>query len=126
MRAVSVANIVILSLYFALVMALCYGMVVARRNVRAATDRSAGQAQWEAWRQAAAEQDQGQGPVWRRTPESHEPPTLRLLRDYFATSLIVLVVLTSALYFAFAWMVRGMLLAPSFKPDLAEDSIQRR
>jgi hypothetical protein len=44
------------------------------------------------------------------------------LRDHFATSLAILLVLSSALYFTIAIMVRGVFVGPSFQPDLENDS----
>ena len=48
---------------------------------------------WQQWRDAAAKG----GPVERRVPKSDEPPTLRLMRDHYAVSLIGILVFESAI-----------------------------
>ena len=100
--------------YIAVVAAVVAAMAFARSQAlrNYATDEAQGQ--WEKWRQKAKEQEQGEGPVARRTPKSAEPPALVLMRDYFAVCLVIAVTLSSVLFVTFLALVRGALTTPAF------------
>ncbi len=115
------STVVIGTLYVALVGVLIAGLFVARRHVLATDGSESSREDWQDWRSEAQRQQAGRGPVTRRVPRSSEPPSLVLLRDYFETSLAILVVLSSALYFTLAIMFRGVLVGPRFQPELRED-----
>jgi hypothetical protein len=119
----STSSIVIGIVYVAFVGILVTASSVARQRVLATESTPSSQADWEDWRAEAERQHKGDGPVTRRVPKIAEPPSLILLRDHFATSLVVLVVLSSALYFALALMVRGALVGPRFVPDLEDHEL---
>ncbi len=117
----SLSSIVIGVLYAVLLCMLVGMLVVARQRSLKSESSITSQEDWQQWRAEAQRQQEGNGPVIRRVPGSSEPPSLILLRDHFATSLAILLVLSSALYFTIAIMVRGVFLGPSFRPDLAQD-----
>lgn len=74
------------------------------------------QADWDRWRQKAAEQADGNGPVKRRVPKSEEPPTLVLLRDYYGMCLAAFLLFGSVLYATFVYFVRGIFSSPGRFP----------
>lgn len=120
MRKCSLSCVVIGSLYVLVIGFLISVSVVARRRVLQTEATPESQAHWDDWRAEAERQQAGGGPVSRRVPRVAEPPSLVLLRDHFGTSLLVLLVLSSALYFALAIMIRGALVGPRFEPDLVD------
>ena len=123
MRKTSAVNVIIGGLYLVLLIALGTGLWLSRRQVLHADDPTKAQGHWEEWRSEAERQQAGGGPVKRRVPPSEEPPTLVLLRDHFLTSATVLIVISSALYFSFALMIRGALTGPRFVPNLEDDPV---
>ncbi|MCA9147068.1 MAG: hypothetical protein H6821_10750 [Planctomycetaceae bacterium] len=114
------SNLVIGLLYVAFLGTLIVSLVVARERVMKSDGSATAQQDWQKWRTEVERQRAGNGPVVRRVPKSAEPPSLVLLRDHFATSLTILVVLSSALYFTLAIMFRGALAGPSFQPDWSD------
>jgi hypothetical protein len=120
MSKTSVVNTLILVVYLTLLIALTVGLWVARGQVLRPKEAAQARDQWQEWRSAAKDQQTEKGPVLRRVPKSEEPPTVVLLRDYFVTSSLILIVLSSAVYFAFALMLRGVLAGPKFEPNLDE------
>ncbi len=64
---------------------------------------------WQAWREDVREQQTNRGPVERRIPKSDEPPTLVLMRDYFAVIMVGAILFSSVLYWIIAWFVTGIL-----------------
>jgi hypothetical protein len=76
------------------------------------------QVEWKRWRDEAERQSGGQGPVLRRPPQTVEPPALVLLRDHFATSVLGMILLSSAIFFALMTMIRGVVAGPKFEVDL--------
>lgn len=112
-------------LYIGFICTLVTMLVVARDSVLADASAENSDVSWQDWRTEAKRQEEGNGPVARRVPKSTEPPTLVLLRDHFATSMTILLVLSTALFFAIALMVRGALTSPGFQPDLLEDVSQK-
>lgn len=64
------------------------------------------------------EQSSGRGPVQRRIPTTPTPPTLRLLRDHFAVCMTGGIVLSSAVFVASSFLIRGALQpTPPPRPD---------
>ncbi|MBP88683.1 MAG: hypothetical protein CMJ64_18550 [Planctomycetaceae bacterium] len=116
----SMSTLMIWLTYAAIICALIGTFTIARQRVLASPNPAAEQEDWDQWRDEAARQGSGNGPVSRRVPKTTEPPTRVLLRDYFATSLITLIILSTALYFATAAMIRGVLSGPAFEPDLED------
>jgi len=115
------STVVMGAVYVVLLCLLVSAMFIARQRVVTSESSVVSQENWQQWRAEAGRQQRGEGPVIRRIPRSSEPPSLVLLRDHFATSLVILVVLSSALYFAIAIMVRGVAVGPRFHPDLERD-----
>ena len=64
------------------------------------------QAEWGQWREAVKNQPED-SPVKRRVPKSHEPPTLVLMRDYFAMCLGAGLIFGSVLFYVMMVMIRG-------------------
>ena len=89
--------------------AIVGGMMFARATMVPELSTSQSQADWQAWRSEAAQQDGRHGPVQRAVPKSSEPPLLVLLRDYFAACVVGLLVPASALYAVIAWMICGVI-----------------
>ena len=83
-------------------------MFYLRERTLITFDTPAARADWQAWREAAAEQS-AHGPVQRRVPKSPEPPALVLMRDNFTVILAGSVIFSSLLFASFMWAVRGVL-----------------
>ncbi len=74
--------------------------------------------QWQAWRQAVAEDNQAESAaVRRRVPQSTEPPALVLLRDYFAVILGGALFFGTLLFLVTVALFRGALRKASPSPD---------
>ena len=116
----SLSTLLIWLIYAALLGSLIAALTVARQRLLATPASAVEQENWQQWRDEAARQESGSGPVSRRVPQATEPPTRVLLRDHFATSLIPLSVLSTALYFALAGMIRGVIAGPKFEPDVED------
>ncbi len=85
---------------------------------------TAAQGEWQEFRDAISDSNAGGGPVQRRVPASEQPPGLVLLRDYFLQCLTISIVLTSALFATFAFMIRGIALeGDPIDDDAAKDLI---
>jgi hypothetical protein len=101
-------------LYSLLLVALGGALVAARRQALATFATESARQEWDQWRAAAAEQDGFKTPVERRVPSSPEPPTLILMRDHFAVVGGGSLLISSAVYWAFALLVRGAFFGPRF------------
>lgn len=106
--------------YVALICTIVVGVTIARQRILSGEDVAREQRDWDDWREEVVRQREERAPVSRRVPQSDEPPTRVLLRDHFTTSVVVLVVLSSALYFALAMMIRGVVTGPAFRPDIED------
>jgi len=126
MPKLSNSNIVIGVLYVAFLCVLVTLLLIARQRALSTDGSIASQEHWQDWRAEAQRQQGGTGPVSRRVPKSSEPPSLVLLRDHFATSLAIVLTLSSALFFTIAIMVRGVFVGPSFQPDLSDRASSER
>ena len=100
--------------YVTVVAVVVAAMAFARRQALVIYSANPAQGEWDKWRQEAKQQEQGQGPVARRTPKSAEPPALVLMRDYFAVCLVIAVTLSSVLFVTFLALLRGALSTPAF------------
>ncbi len=123
MRIFSRSNAVALILYVVL-MAAAIGALVYLRNWSQAEFAAAdSQRDWDEWKDETARQAKGTGPVWRREAKSIEPPTLVLLRDHFAVSVVAVLLLGTVLFITFFAMIRGA-LSTAFIPVDDERSPQ--
>ncbi len=112
----TIANLTWLLLYLLTMSGVIAGLMIARQQALANFASPAAQAQWDEFRDDMRKiADNPHAPVTRRVPQSVEPPTLRLLRDYFGTVLLLSLLLTSALFITFMVMVRGV-IGSSFVP----------
>jgi hypothetical protein len=119
-----------LAIYLVTLSGAIWGTFAARDWVinRVGDEQSA--ADWETWKQqAAAENEREDAPVIRRLsdgPDSHEPPSLVLMRDNFPTILGFGLLLGTLLFAFFAFVVHGMLFTPAPKIDAPSDDDQPR
>lgn len=95
--------------YVVLIGVVVWSLYGARRWALAemATPKSSGD--WLTWRSDVEQQQQHAGPVWRRVPESVEPPAIVLMRDYFGVCMTGALLFTTVLYGVIAWFVMGAL-----------------
>jgi hypothetical protein len=111
------ANVAWLIAYLLLMSGVSLGMHLAREQAIANFASSEAQAEWDEFRNDMKKiADDPRAPVNRRVPESVEPPTLRLLRDHYATTLALALLLTSLLFGTLTLMVRGVLSGDKFSP----------
>jgi hypothetical protein len=114
------ANLAWLLVYLLTMSGVVGGLLAARKQALADFASPDAQAQWDAFRDDMRKiAGDPHSPVTRQVPKSDEPPTLRLLRDYFGTVLLLSLLLTSALFITFMVMVRGV-MSSNFVPR--EDS----
>jgi hypothetical protein len=107
-----IPNVVIAFLmvgYLLFAVLIVAGMFLVRQSIVPELSTSQSQADWNAWRAEAAQQNASHGPVQRTVPKSPEPPLLVLMRDYFPACLLGLLLPLSALYGVIAWMACGVL-----------------
>ncbi len=95
--------------YFLVAALIVAGMFAVRQSMVPELSTPQSQADWNAWRAEAAQQDGTHGPVQHAVPKSPEPPLLVLIRDYFPACVIGLLLPLSALYGVIAWMACGVL-----------------
>jgi hypothetical protein len=84
-------------------------LLYARRQAITVYGTDAARKDWQKWVEDAREQQSGSGPIRRRAPTTDRPPALILMRDYFITCLAAAIVLPSAVYWSFAFMLNGVL-----------------
>jgi hypothetical protein len=94
------------ALFVALQIGIIASLLVARQWAISSFGSEEARGQWQQWRTDVANQPQGS--VARQVPKSEEPPALVLLTDYFLTCTAISVVLSTALYFTFVFILRGM------------------
>jgi hypothetical protein len=95
--------------YIALAAIVVVGMFRWRRAVLAELSTPESLAAWREWREDVSQKNSSLGPIERKVPKSEEPPTLVLMRDNFAVSLVGAVFFSSLLYWIIAWFVTGAL-----------------
>lgn len=93
--------------YIFFMAAIVGGLLYGRQQALAIYGSAEALAQWETWREDAAEMAKGPGPVKRRVPKSPRPPALVLMTDHFAVCLGLAVVLSTVLFGTFMFFVRG-------------------
>lgn len=98
--------------YAAVLYAVIAGMFYGRSWARELFSSNAAQADWDRWRDDVANQSVADSPVTRRVPKSQEPPALVLMRDYFGVCFVGAILLSSVLYAAFVFMLRGAIQSP--------------
>lgn len=109
-----------LALYVAVMGSVLGGLVYARRQALEQYSTAEAQAEWDAFRREMQSLESDPlAPVARRAPQSDEPPTLRLLRDYFGVVVALSLLLASVLFATLMVMIRGV-MATQFTPH--EDS----
>jgi hypothetical protein len=132
------AKIACLLAYAVMVSVVVWLMFYARNNVLTTFSTPEARQQWEEWRDKAWEQanekereklgprpektsDQplGKKPkeketVERKIPRSQEPPALVLMRDHFASCLVMVLLICSTIFGAFIFFLQGA-LAPAPK-----------
>lgn len=110
--------------YFAVLVAIVWGMFSFRTNVLRDLDSPESRERWQAWRADVEKQQRESQTPPRRVPKSEEPPTLVLMRDYFVTCLVGAVLFVSLLYWALAGMTIGA-LTDSSASDRAHPASRR-
>jgi hypothetical protein len=114
----SAANIAWLAAYLVMIGSVVGGLIHARRTALANFDSPEARAQWQEFRlEMKRKAEDPNAPVARRLPPGNEPPTLRLLRDYFPACLVISLLLSSALFVTLMFMLRGVLGGEPFKPN---------
>jgi len=93
-------------LYLGLVAGVGAGMWYGRQKALDLYGTPAAEKEWRDWVEATRKHE-GEGPVKRRVPESPQPPALILMKDYFGVCLAGALLLSSALYWTFAFMLQG-------------------
>lgn len=96
-------------------------MQYARQSILNSLDTAEAREQWQQWRDDAAKQAAGNGPVQRKIPKSGEPPALVLMRDHYTSCLAMMLLICTAMFGAFAFFLRGAL---SDSPPTPESKVQ--
>jgi hypothetical protein len=116
------AIIVWLVIYLVALSGAIWGAFAARGWVVDRVGNAESAADWESWKEeAAADNQREDATVSRRLsdgPESHEPPSLVLMRDHFPTIVGFGLLIGTLLFAFFAFVVHGMLFVPG--PKIAE------
>lgn len=113
-------RLVCLAGYLALIICVVGGMFEVRRRTLETLGTPQAIAEWQAWREAAAEQS-AQGPVRRRVPKSEVPPALVLMRGYFPALLCGSLFFSSVFYVLFVWGIRGAIATKPLGPKRANE-----
>jgi hypothetical protein len=108
LKSLTLSNAIWLLAYLATIGLLTWGLFTARHWALESYDTQQSRAEWEAWRRQTQQLADSPGPVARRPAKSVEPPTIVLLRDYFAACLTLLLLLSSVLFATFVFMIRGV------------------
>lgn len=117
MSRVTTINAALFFLYIVLMATVVWGMFAMRGWTERTYSTTVAQGEWQDFRDAVSDAVEEGGPVRRTVPKSEQPPGLVLLRDYFAQCLTIAVVLTSALFMTFAFMVRGVTIPDESDPE---------
>ena len=107
--------------YLAVMGLITLGMFGVRHWALSTFDTEESRADWDAWREQSQQLAAQPGPVARRAAASPEPPTIVLMRDYFTTCLVALLVLSSVLLATFAFMIRGVAAGPALVVELEDE-----
>jgi len=94
--------------YLAVMAAIAGGLRQARQAVLVRMENPETIAAWRAWRDETRRPLEPGQPVARREVKSDEPPSLILMRDYFAAILAVSLVIGSFLFAFLGFLARGL------------------
>jgi hypothetical protein len=103
-------QLLLVVIYLALEGGLYVALVQLRGSVQESFTTENAQDDWNRWIDEAQRQSDGNGPVRRRVPNSAEPPTLVLLRDYFPTCVFGTWLFSTLLFVSssyFGWALIG-------------------
>jgi hypothetical protein len=92
------------------------GMIAVRNRAIANMSTPEAEAEWHAYREKLASENNEGGPVQHVIPSSNEPPLLILMRDHFVPTLLALLIPATALYGVVVWMAWGV-RRNSWQPD---------
>jgi hypothetical protein len=111
------ANGAWLAAYLLAMSAVVWGLAAARQSALANFATPEAREDWNDFRAEMNKQTSDpERSVTRRVLRGDEPPTLRLLRDYFAVCLALALLLCSALFATLMVMIRGALIGNRFEP----------
>ncbi len=99
--------------YLMTMAAILYGMISLRNMQLDQNNSATTQADWQQWRNEAARQSTGKGPVLRRVPKTLDPPIMVLFSDHFSVIVIFSLLFGSAFYFMLYFFVHGTLTRKS-------------
>ncbi len=99
--------------YLITMAAILYGMISLRNMQLDQNNSATTQADWQQWRNEAARQSTGKGPVQRRVPKTLDPPIMVLFSDHFSVIVIFSLLFGSAFYFMLYFFVHGTLTRKS-------------
>ena len=99
--------------YLVTMAAILYGMISLRNKQLDQNNTATTQADWQQWRNEAARQSTGKGPVQRRVPKTINPPIMVLFSDHFSVIVIFSLLFGSAFYFMLYFFVHGTLTRKS-------------
>jgi hypothetical protein len=109
MRRETVATLIGGVIYVLVAILLVGWLVQVRTWSLRNQDTPEARAEWQRWRQEAAEPATREGSVERRVPKSAEPPLLLMMREYFAMSIAATLFFWTALFVPLLLMLRGVL-----------------
>ncbi len=121
MKLLSITNAIWLIAYLAAMVGGLFAMHRLRDWSLDELGSAEARAEWDEWRDETARQAKGSGPVERRKAKSEEPPMLVLLRDYYVTCAVGLLVFGTVLFAAMMFMVRGAFSGMYNPVELAEE-----
>ena len=116
MRLASKANLVWFALYLAAMAIIVWQLVRIRDRQLAGSHDPQAQADWDAWRTAAAAQAGSGGTVERRGPKTAEPPLRVLMRDHFGSMIFGGLLAGTALFGLLMFLVHAMTHRPKAGP----------
>lgn len=119
MRAILVSKWTWLLLFSLVIGGTVYWMHRTRQRVLVQFASQGQQQAWDEWRESAAKD---QGPVTRRVPKSDQPPTLVLMRDFYAMCLSAMLFFELAVLGFLMVVVRGMLSPSRSTPHASQDA----
>ena len=94
--------------YFITVGAIFYGLDTVRQRQLSSRNTEL-ENSWQQWRDAAAIQATGNGPVKRKVPKSTLPPVRVLFADHYTTITVAAILFSSFLYGMLCFFVRGIM-----------------
>lgn len=101
------ADLIWLALFLLLLAATAWGMIRGRNWILATYDSDSATAEWQEWKQDAAQMERLPNVVKRKAPKSDLPPAVILMKDYFGICLVGGLGLTAVLLAALLLMMRG-------------------